>query len=160
MISVPYKWGMEITTVWKKKSLSTSRMRCVILRKPSPKRGAEAMTNIVQWLKHAGAAGQPPAAYIPDRPHAPLIRRRFRFSGLVQGVGFRYEAQRIASQLDLVGWVRNQRDGSVVVEIEGKSNYIEAFLLAIEAVPRFDITDIQAEELPLSCAETTFRVLY
>ena len=40
------------------------------------------------------------------------------------------------------------------------ANYIEAFLLAIEAVPRFDITDIQAEDLPPSRTETTFKVLY
>ena len=103
---------------------------------------------------------QQPVVHIPEEAHAALVRRRFRFSGLVQGVGFRYEAQRIASQLDLVGWVRNQGDGSVVVELEGKANYIEAFLLAIEAIPRFDITEIQTEDLPLSRTETKFRVLY
>lgn len=113
--------------------------------------------SLFQWLK---AANPQPAVRIPDDPHTPLVRKRFRFSGLVQGVGFRYEAQRIASQLDLVGWVKNQGDGSVTVEIEGKSNYIEAFLLAIEAVPRFDITEIQTEDLPLSQTETKFRVLY
>lgn len=47
-----------------------------------------------------------------------------------------------------------------MVELEGMSNYIEAFLLAIESIPRFDITDIQAEDLPPSQTETTFRVLY
>lgn len=113
-----------------------------------------------QWLSSTYAGSQRPAVQIPDGSQAPLVRRRFRFAGLVQGVGFRYEAQRIASQLDLVGWVRNQRDGSVVVEIEGKASYIEAFLLAIEAVPRFDITDIQAEDLPPAKIETTFKVLY
>lgn len=102
---------------------------------------------LFQWLKNIN---QQPAVHIPEEDHAALVRRRFRFSGLVQGVGFRYEAQRIASQLDLVGWVKNQGDGSVIAEIEGKANYIEAFLLAIEAVPRFDITDIQTEDLPLS----------
>lgn len=110
---------------------------------------------LFQWLKN-----QPPTACVPDDSHAPLVRRRFRFSGLVQGVGFRYEAQRIASQLDLVGWVKNQRDGRVVVEIEGRANYIEAFLLEIEAVPRFDITDIQTENLPLSQTEKSFKPLY
>lgn len=47
-----------------------------------------------------------------------------------------------------------------MVELEGKANYIEAFLLAIEAIPRFDITEIQTEDLPLSQTETKFRVLY
>ena len=112
---------------------------------------------LFQWLKNMN---QQPVVHIPEENHAALVRRRFRFSGFVQGVGFRYEAQRIASQLELVGWVRNQGDGSVVVELEGKANYIEAFLLALEAVPRFDITDIQAEDLPPSRTETTFKVLY
>lgn len=116
--------------------------------------------DLFRWLKNACAADRQPAVHIPDGPHGPLVRRRFRFSGWVQGVGFRYEAQRIASQLDLVGWVRNQGDGSVVVEIEGKANYIEAFLLAIKAVPRFDITGIQTEDLPLSQTETAFRISY
>ena len=113
---------------------------------------------LFQWLKDT--VSTPPTVHIPDSPHAPLVRRRFRFSGLVQGVGFRYEAQRIASQLNLVGWVQNQRDGSVVVEIEGKANYIEAFLLSIKAVQRFDITEIQTEDLPISGIETSFRLLY
>lgn len=112
---------------------------------------------LFQWLKNIN---QQPVVHIPEGAHAALTRRRFRFSGLVQGVGFRYEAQRIASQLDLVGWVRNQGDGSVVVEIEGRENYIDAFLLSIKAVPRFDITDIRTEDLPPSQTETTFKVLY
>ncbi len=112
---------------------------------------------LFQWLKDAVT---PPDVHIPDSPQAPLVRRRLRFSGLVQGVGFRYEAQRIASQLDLVGWVQNQRDGSVVIEIEGKESYIGAFLLAIKAVRRFDITEIQTEDLPLAQTEKSFRLLY
>jgi len=115
------------------------------------------MMGIFQWLN---AYGGTPAVSVPDGAPGPRVRRRFRFSGLVQGVGFRYEAQRIASQLDLVGWVRNQSDGSVVVEVEGAANYVEAFLLAVEAVPRFDITDIRTEDLPPSRAETAFRIRY
>ena len=111
-----------------------------------------------QWLNNTYV--RTPAVQIPDSSSAPLIRRRFRFSGLVQGVGFRYEALRIASQLDLAGWVQNQGDGSVVVEIEGRANYIDAFLLSVKAVPRFDITDIQAEDLPLSNGETSFKMRY
>jgi acylphosphatase len=38
---------------------------------------------------------------------------RVRIEGHVQGVGFRYWVQRVASDLDLSGWVRNRRDGGV-----------------------------------------------
>jgi len=38
---------------------------------------------------------------------------RVRIQGSVQGVGFRYWTERVATELGLAGWVRNRRDGSV-----------------------------------------------
>src|ERR1051326_50887 len=38
---------------------------------------------------------------------------RFVVTGRVQGVGFRYSAQRKAQQLDLAGWIATRADGSV-----------------------------------------------
>ena len=116
--------------------------------------------NLFQWLKSTCAVNQQTVVRRPDGPHTPPIRRRYRFSGLVQGVGFRYEAMIIADQLSLVGWARNENDGSVTVEIEGEERYVSEFLRAMQAVPRFDITEIQAEDLPLSKSETVFNALY
>ena len=116
--------------------------------------------NLFQWLKNVCAVNQQPVVHRPDGPHTPPVRRRYRFSGLVQGVGFRYEAMVIADQLGLVGWARNENDGTVLIEIEGETSYINEFLRAMQAVPRFDITEIQAEDLPLSKTETTFNALY
>lgn len=39
--------------------------------------------------------------------------------GRVQGVSFRYYTQRQAEQLNVTGWVANQRDGTVRVVAEG-----------------------------------------
>ena len=116
--------------------------------------------SIFQWLDTLCGMDRQPAVRVPDGPPAPPVRRRYRFFGLVQGVGFRYEARSIASQLDLTGWVRNEADGSVTAEVQGRANYVGAFLLAVRAVPRFDITDVQTEDLPLSRGETSFRILY
>ena len=116
--------------------------------------------NLFQWLKNVCAVNRQPIVRCPDGPHTPPIRRRYQFSGRVQGVGFRYEAMIIADQLDLVGWARNENDGSVVVEIEGEESYINEFIRAMQAVPRFDITEIQVEDLPLSKTETAFHALY
>ena len=50
------------------------------------------------------------------------------YSGLVQGVGFRYTARGIASRLGLDGWARNLRDGRVEVVCEGEEQGLKAFL--------------------------------
>ena len=41
--------------------------------------------------------------------------RRFFVAGRVQGVGYRFFAQRAAKELELGGYVRNRRDGRVEV---------------------------------------------
>ena len=42
-----------------------------------------------------------------------------KVTGRVQGVAFRWEAQRHAERLGLAGWVRNEPDGSVALQVEG-----------------------------------------
>ena len=49
-------------------------------------------------------------------------------AGRVQGVGFRYFVAWRARELDLVGWVRNQADGSVEVEAEGDDASLQKLL--------------------------------
>ena len=51
--------------------------------------------------------------------------------GAVQGVGFRPFIYRLARKLDLAGWVNNSPLG-VVVEVEGSTELLEAFLVCIE----------------------------
>ena len=48
-----------------------------------------------------------------------MIRKRIVFHGWVQGVGFRYRARHAAEHLGATGWVRNEYDGSVTMEIQG-----------------------------------------
>lgn len=115
---------------------------------------------LFQWLKNTYGEGRRPVVHIPDGPPTPPVRRRYRFFGCVQGVGFRFEAKLLADQLSLVGWVQNQNDGTVLAEIEGEARYIDEFLRVVKAAPRFNITDIQAEDLPLSGTETAFKALY
>ena len=47
---------------------------------------------------------------------------------MVQGVGFRFTAERIALNLGLVGWVKNLFDGRVEVVCEGEESNIVDFL--------------------------------
>ena len=47
------------------------------------------------------------------------VRRRYSIEGQVQGVGFRYRARYAAQSLGLTGWVENEDDGSVTLEVQG-----------------------------------------
>jgi acylphosphatase len=49
-------------------------------------------------------------------------------SGEVQGVSFRAYAAREAVRLELVGWVRNEPDGSVLAHYEGEDDAVEEML--------------------------------
>jgi hydrogenase maturation protein HypF len=57
-------------------------------------------------------------------------RLRVQIRGAVQGVGFRPFVYRLASDLDLRGWVINSSAG-VVVEVEGGTDALERFLLLV-----------------------------
>ena len=51
-----------------------------------------------------------------------------RISGVVQGVFFRASTKAKADELNIKGFVRNERDGSVYAEAEGESEDLEAFI--------------------------------
>ena len=52
-------------------------------------------------------------------------KKRYRvvFSGVVQGVGFRYESMTVAKKLGLTGWVENLPNGDVYLEIQGEKRH-------------------------------------
>ncbi|MCM8776044.1 MAG: carbamoyltransferase HypF, partial [Candidatus Omnitrophica bacterium] len=60
-----------------------------------------------------------------------MERLRVTIRGAVQGVGFRPFIYRLATELDLTGWVRNSSQG-VLIEAEGALGRLETFLLQIE----------------------------
>ena len=116
--------------------------------------------DLFHWLKSAREERGQTEEPMPEGPRGPLARRRYRFSGVVQGVGFRYEAKMLADRLGLTGWARNEDDGTVTVEIEGEADAIGRFLRAMRAVRRFSIMDVREEDLPPSGREKAFRILY
>jgi len=65
-----------------------------------------------------------------------MIARRAVVSGRVQGVGFRFFAQRAARELGVVGWVRNLPDGTVETFAEGTEEALAAYLARLRAGPR------------------------
>lgn len=66
---------------------------------------------------------------IADKP----VRYALHWTGSVQGVGFRWTHQRYARQRGLTGWVTNNEDFSVDMEIQGKPQLILAHLERVHA---------------------------
>jgi acylphosphatase len=66
---------------------------------------------------------------------SPDLRLDALVSGWVQGVGFRIFVARIAGQLGLTGWVRNESDGRVRTVAEGRRANLEQLLAALEEGP-------------------------
>lgn len=60
-----------------------------------------------------------------------MQRLRVQFTGRVQGVGFRATARSIARRYPITGWVRNEADGSVLLEAQGEAGAVQEFLEAI-----------------------------
>jgi acylphosphatase len=57
-----------------------------------------------------------------------IVRVIARVTGKVQGVNYRVTARREARRRGLTGWVRNEPDGSVLIDVEGPSAAVDAFL--------------------------------
>lgn len=51
-----------------------------------------------------------------------MISRRIRIEGKVQGVFYRASTKQKADELGLKGWVRNEPDGSVLIEVVGEES--------------------------------------
>ena len=89
---------------------------------------------------------------------AAVERRHWHFTGSVQGVGFRYRAQYAARSLELTGWVRNEEDGSVTLEVQGAPDKFGRLFAMIQQSDYIQITDIRSRDLPPDPWERSFSV--
>ena len=86
------------------------------------------------------------------------MRREYRFYGQVQGVGFRYHASMAARGLGLTGWVRNEYDGSVTMEVQGPEALMAQMIQQLQGDLYIDIDDMDVKEIPERENEREFRV--
>ena len=84
------------------------------------------------------------------------VRRRFYFSGDVQGAGFRSRIAYAACAAKLTGWAINLSDGRVELETQGDDAIIAQLLREIRKDPYVRIADIESQDLPLVENETGF----
>lgn len=64
-----------------------------------------------------------------------------RFRGRVQGVGFRATTLYHADGLNIHGFVRNEPDGSVLLDADGSKAHLQELLDRIESRPAGSIDD-------------------
>ena len=79
------------------------------------------------------------------------IARKFLIRGEVQGVGYRFFAQRAAARHQVMGYVRNCSDGTVEAIAEGSPMDVEEFKKDLVTGPQWAIVG-QVEEI---CLEPT-----
>ena len=88
-----------------------------------------------------------------------MIRKHIIFYGSVQGVGFRYRARHAADYYSCTGWVHNEWDGSVSMEIQGTEEAIDQVILTIEAGRYVEITGMDVKTIPVDPKERGFRTV-
>jgi acylphosphatase len=88
-----------------------------------------------------------------------MIARKFLISGEVQGVGYRYFAQRSSARHQVRGYVKNLDDGRVEVLAEGPAKAVEEFRHDLAAGPTYSrVGQIEEFVLEPRGLYPTFRI--
>ena len=85
--------------------------------------------------------------YAISMPSDTRKARRWYISGHVQGVGYRYFAQKSAAALGLRGYARNLDDGRVEVYAAGTADALSRFSASLREGPRWaDVRGVEEQE--------------
>jgi acylphosphatase len=86
---------------------------------------------------------------------------RVVLSGRVQGVGFRYFVESIASKYGMSGYVRNTFDRKVEVVCQGEEEDLKQFVDEVKRGPAFSVvTDVKIEEIKDSKKYNIFEIRF
>lgn len=89
---------------------------------------------------------------------AERVRREVVYTGRVQGVGFRATARSVAAGFAVTGWVRNEADGSVRLQVQGEPAEVERCLAGIRERLRHRINHEDGFEVPVVDGEQRFEI--
>jgi acylphosphatase len=106
-----------------------------------------ALNHRAPTLLKSRPVGQRAAHPVNDTQQAKL----FLISGMVQGVGYRYFAQRVAHQLGIHGYAKNLSDGRVEVYAIGQQEALDSYRTSLARGPRFaEVSSVEAEDRPIN----------
>ena len=89
-----------------------------------------------------------------------MIRKHYVFHGDVQGVGFRWRAQQAARLYGLTGWVRNDWEGTVTMELQGEPALLDKAVLVLENSRYIRIDRVETQALTPDLEERSFKTDY
>ncbi len=87
------------------------------------------------------------------------MRVRARYSGRVQGVGFRATAFSLAENRPISGWVRNEPDGRVTLEAQGEDTDVRAYLDSLRRAMAQKIHGVDIIPIDTLPGEIGFRIV-
>lgn len=94
-----------------------------------------------------------------QRDRQSVARVRCIVRGVVQGVGFRWFVLQRARRRKVTGWVRNNRDGSVSMEMQGSRDTLEMMCDEIRQGPSWShVESVEVKEIPVVVGERGFQV--
>lgn len=90
-----------------------------------------------------------------------MIRRAVTVRGAVQGVSFRWYTMQVATRLGVSGWVRNEPDGSVRLEVQGPERDVVELVDWVRHGPRLArVTEVQVQEQTPTSREDGFTITH
>jgi acylphosphatase len=88
-----------------------------------------------------------------------MSTRKYRITGRVQGVGFRYFVRREAEALGIDGWVRNRADGTVEAVARGPADILEQLEIRLAEGPRWSkVESVDGCEDPAEPIQPGFEI--
>ncbi|MBR6014320.1 MAG: acylphosphatase [Selenomonadaceae bacterium] len=87
------------------------------------------------------------------------VRKYVNVVGRVQGVGFRFFVQQTALSLKVTGWVKNETDGSVSMEIQAEPQILDMLIEKIKRGNGYsNVQDMSSENLEVVKGENKFVI--
>jgi len=88
-----------------------------------------------------------------------MVAKRYLISGRVQGVGFRFFAEREAKRLGICGYVKNLSNGSVEVYAAGEPDSLESFRSKLAEGPSAaEVTQVRETDQPVNHRYSSFLI--
>ena len=88
------------------------------------------------------------------------IRKYIGLYGKVKGVGFRSRTEEASKKFSVTGWMRNEGDDFIGMEIQGTKREINRFIRYLKRGKGIRIENVKAREITVVPDESGFSILY